>query len=149
MLEVNLSKEVRLDIRNVGGTQGGLRHFMLGIVMTAIGGYLLFNQVQVHSQGYWRWGIGNYGTSFGMTLIPLLLGIGIMFVNGKSLAGRFLTGIGVLLIVVGIIANLDIHFRETSLFNTLLMLGLLAGGIGLVIRSVAPVQEQPSRDREQ
>ena len=65
-----------MDIRNVGGTPGGTRTFLLGIVMVIIGGYLLFNQVQVHGGGYWRWGgFGNYGTNFGITLIPLLIGI--------------------------------------------------------------------------
>jgi uncharacterized protein len=32
--------------------------------------------------------------------------------------------------------NMDIYFRQTSLFNTLVMLVLLAGGIGLVVRSL-------------
>jgi len=131
-----------LSIRNVGGTPGGTGTFLLGIILAAIGGYLLFNQVHVYG-GYWRWsGVGGYGTSFGITLIPLLLGIGILFVNGKSLAGRALTGLGALVILVGIIANLDIHFQQTSLFNTLVMLVLLVAGIGLVVRSVMPM---PSR----
>jgi len=32
--------------------------------------------------------------------------------------------------------NMDIYFRQTSLFNTLVMLVLLAGGLGLVARSL-------------
>jgi multisubunit Na+/H+ antiporter MnhF subunit len=103
----------------------------------------LFDHVQVHG-GFWNWrGIGGYGQSFGIVLIPLLLGIAILFVNGKSLVGRVLTGGGFLLILVGIIANLNIHFQRTSLFNTLMMLVLLVGGIGLVVRSVMPMGEQP------
>jgi len=131
-----------LDIHNVGGTPGGTRTFLLGIILAGIGGYLLFNQVQVNG-GYWHWnGLGGYGSNFGITLIPLLLGIGILFVNGKSLAGRALVGLGSLVILVGIIANLDIHFRQTSLFNTLIMLVLLVSGIGLVVRSVMPMEQK-------
>jgi hypothetical protein len=131
-----------LDIRNVGGTPGGARTFLLGIVMVIIGGYLLFNQVQVTSgHGFWNFGIGGYGTSFGITLIPLLIGIAILFSNGKSLVGRVLTGGGMLMIVIGIIANLDIHFRQTSLLNTIIMLTCLVGGIGLVVRSVMPMRQ--------
>lgn len=131
-----------MDIRNVGGTPGGTRTFFLGLVMFIAGGYLLFDHVQVHG-GWWHWrGIGGYGQSFGLTLIPLLLGVGILFVNGKSFIGRILTFGGFLIIVVGIIANLNIHFRQTSLFNTLLMLVLLVGGIGLIVRSVMPMGEQ-------
>jgi len=134
-----------MDIRNVGGTPGGTRTFLLGLVMLIAGGYLLFDHVQVGG-GFWHWqGIGGRGTSFGITLIPLLLGIGILFVNGRSFAGRFLTGAGALVILVGIIANLDIHFTQTSLFNMLVMFVLIAGGIGLIVRSSMPM----TRDAEQ
>jgi hypothetical protein len=34
--------------------------------------------------------------------------------------------------MVGIVANLSIYFQPTSLFDTLIMLGLVAGGVGLV-----------------
>ena len=129
-----------MDIRNVGGTPGGMRTFLLGIIMVVVGGYLLFHQVQVHGGGYWRFSwLGGQGSSFGITLLPLLFGIGILFSNGKSLVGRVLTGIGALIILTGIIANLDVHFQQTSLFNTLVMLVLLVGGIGLVVRSVLPM----------
>lgn len=137
-----------MDMHNVGGSPGGARTFLLGLVMTAIGGYLLFQHVQVYG-GYWRWGgLGGYGSSFGITLIPILLGVAILFVNGKSLAGRVLTGGGLLLILVGIIANLDINFRQTSLFNTLVMLVLLVGGIGLVVRSVMPQEQRAPQPRK-
>ena len=138
-----------LDIRNVGGTPGGTKTFFLGLVMVVIGGYLLFNQVQVHG-GYWQWGgFGSAGRNFGITLIPLLLGIGILFANGRSIAGRVLTGAGSLVILVGIIANLDIHFQQTSLLNTLIMLVCLVGGVGLVVRSVMPMVQASKQDDKQ
>lgn len=128
-----------MDIRNVGGTPGGTKTFFLGLVMVVVGGYLLMNQVTVHG-GYWQWrGLGSAGRNFGVSLIPLLFGIGILFANGRSIIGRVLTGVGSLIILVGIIANLDIHFQQTSLFNTLVMLICLVGGIGLVVRSVMPM----------
>lgn len=133
-----------MDIHNVGGTPGGTKTFLLGIIMLVVGGYLLFNHVSVGG-GYWNWSVfgQSYGTSFGITLIPMLFGVGILFANGKSLVGRVLTFGGLLVILVGIIANLDLHFRRTSLFNTLVMLVLIVGGIGLVARSVMPMQHKP------
>jgi hypothetical protein len=32
--------------------------------------------------------------------------------------------------------NMDIYFRQTTLFNTLLMLGMLFGGMGLLAKSL-------------
>lgn len=128
-----------MDMKNVGGTPGGMGTFLLGLIMAIAGGYLLFHQVQV-TGGYWGWmGYGGAGHSFGITLLPVLFGIGILFVNGKSMIGRLLTFGGAIVIVTGVIANLDIQFRQTSLWNVMTMLVLLVGGIGLIFRSVHPV----------
>ena len=43
---------------------------------------------------------------------------------------------GAAIILAGILVNLQIYFRGTSLFNTLLMLVLLFGGLGLILRSL-------------
>jgi hypothetical protein len=138
-----------MDMKNVGGTPGGMGTFVLGVIMMCVGGYLLMNQVSVHG-GFWHFDFaGGYGRSFGITLLPLLFGIGILFFDGRSLAGRFLTGAGALFILAGVIANLDINFRQTSLFNTLVMLILLVGGVGLIVRSVMPMdRSNRNRDRE-
>ncbi|HEY6332108.1 MAG TPA: hypothetical protein VI756_22455, partial [Blastocatellia bacterium] len=69
-----------------GGTPGGLGTFFFGLLLAIVGGYLVLNQVQVTS-GYWQWW---GGSTFGVTLIPLILGIGILFFNGKSIVGWIL-----------------------------------------------------------
>lgn len=123
-------------LRDVGGTPGGLPVFLLGLAMLAIGAYLLMNQVMVHS-GYWSfWG----QSTFGITLLPLLFGVAVLFYSGRSIVGWALTLIGALFIFAGIIANLEIHFRPTTLFNTLTMLVLLFGGLGLIFRSLRPMK---------
>ena len=121
-------------LSDVGGTPGGLGHFLMGFVMASVGAYLLSNQVMVTSS-YWSF----YGTNaFGITLIPMLFGIGILFWNGRSVIGWLLTAGGALFIVAGVIANMHIFFQPTSLFNTIVMLVLLVGGIGLVARALSP-----------
>jgi hypothetical protein len=100
--------------------------------MVVGGGYLVLTRVTVTS-GLWTfWGYN----AFGLSLVPLLVGIGILFFDGRSLVGWVLTAAGALIILAGIIANLQVYFRPTSLFDTLLILGLLAGGLGLVARSL-------------
>ncbi len=85
--------------------------------------------------GWWAfWGYN----AFGLTLVPLLVGIGWLFVDGRSPFGWLLVLLGATIIFVGIIANLHIYFRPTSLFNTLSMLGLLVGGLGLIARALRP-----------
>ncbi len=119
---------------DVGGTPGGFGHFLLGFAMACVGGYLLFHQVTVVG-GYWNmWG----SNSFGITLIPMLLGIAVLFFNGKSILGWLLTGAGFFVIVAGIIANMHIYFQPASLFNTIVMLVLLVGGLALIARAMHP-----------
>jgi hypothetical protein len=118
-----------------GGTPGGIGEFFVGLLLAGIGTYLLFNQVQVHTSFFRFGGMAN---SFGISLLPLLIGVGILFFSGKSIIGWLLTVGGFLFIVVGVIANMDIYFQRTSLFNTLVMLILIAAGLGLVVRSLRP-----------
>ncbi|MBI1748997.1 MAG: hypothetical protein HYR55_20800 [Acidobacteria bacterium] len=121
-----------MSLRDPGGTSGGLGEFFLGVIMAASGGYLITSQVQVTSAfGYW------YGyNAFGLTLVPLLFGIFLLFYNGRSPLGWLLTVVGLAIIFIGIIANLHIYFVPTSLFNTIIMLVLLLGGLGLIARGV-------------
>jgi hypothetical protein len=118
--------------RGPGGRPGGLGAFVLGFVMAVAGGYLLLNQVSVTSGGWQLWGVN----AFGLSLVPLLFGVGIVFFDGRSKIGWLLTVAGAVIILAGILAHLDIYFRPTSLFNTILMLVLLAGGLGLIARAV-------------
>ncbi len=121
-----------MKIEGPGGTPGGFGAFFGGLAMVVVGGYLLTQQVSVYT-GFWTF-LG--AQTFGITLIPVLVGIGFLFFDGRSFAGWFLTLLGAVIILAGIIANLQVHFVTTSLFNTLMMLGLLAGGLGLIARGV-------------
>jgi hypothetical protein len=121
-------------IRGAGGTPGGIGEFFLGLAMVIAGAYLITNRIVVVS-GFWS--VGGYSV-FGFSFIPLIIGIGILFFNGRSIAGWLLLLIGVVIIVTGILMNLHIYFQATSLFGTIVMIVLLAGGIGLIFRALAP-----------
>ena len=115
-----------------GGTPGGVGLFIFGLALAIAGGYLIMNQVQVTS-GYWSW----WGTNtFGLTLLPLVIGLGLLFFDGRSIAGWVLAGGGAVIIFVGILANLQIYFQHTTLFNVIVMLTLFAAGLGLMARAV-------------
>jgi hypothetical protein len=121
-------------INNVGGTAGGLGSFVLGAIMTAAGGYLLLNQVTV-TTGFWTF----FGyNAFGLSLVPLLFGIMLLFYNGRGILGWLLVVGGLAIVAAGILANLTMFFQPTSLFNTLIMLILFVGGLGLIGRSLLP-----------
>jgi hypothetical protein len=119
--------------RNPGGTSGGLGEFLLGLGLLIAGAYLFLSHVIVMGNiGGFLFGFGG----FGLTLIPIFLGIGLLFFDGKSVWGWLLTGGGAIAIFVGVLAQMNIFFKPTSLFDTLLMIVLMAAGIGLIARSL-------------
>lgn len=125
--------------RGAGGTPGGLGSFFIGLIMALAGLYLLTNQIQVTTT-YWGYRYPLFGrvsvSAFGVTLFPFLLGIGLIFFNARSKVGWALAGLSLLAIFVGIIANLHVYFAPTTLYVTLMILILLIGGLGLIVRSL-------------
>ncbi len=129
--------------RGAGGTPGGLGTFLIGLVMTLIGGYLLLNQIRV-SSGFFSWRYGLFGgvniSAFGVTLIFFLLGVGFIFFDGRSKIGWFLTGGSFMLILVGVLATLRVYLQTTSLYILLAILILFVGGLGLIARSLRAIE---------
>jgi hypothetical protein len=120
---------------NPGGTHGGTGQFVIGLAMLIAGGYLFLDNVVVSTYGWggmFGWGQG----SFGLSLIPLFIGVAILFFNGSNPLGWVLTGGGFIIIVVGVISKLQVRYKTMSLFDTLLIFVLIAGGIGLIARSL-------------
>lgn len=115
-----------------GGTPGGIGQFLLGFALAVAGGWLLMNQVVVSGGSWDLWGYN----SFGLSLLPFILGTGMIFFNGKSVLGWLLLLAGLVIIFAGVIVNLRVYFLSTSLFNILSILVLLFGGIGLIARSL-------------
>ena len=73
--------------------------------------------------------VPNLLTVFRMVLIPVF--VSLLFYQ------RFLLALSIF-ILAGVIANMHIYFRPASLFNTLVMLILLVGGLGLIARALRP-----------
>lgn len=119
-------------LSDVGGTPGGLGSFLMGLILTCLGGYFLTSHVMVRGS-YWSFGGAN---AFGISLVPMLLGVAMLFWNSRSLVAWLLTVAGALIVFAGILANLEIYFERTSLFTTLIMLFLLVSGLGLIARSM-------------
>jgi hypothetical protein len=121
-------------MKGAGGTEGGVAPFFVGLAMAVAGDYLLTHRVTVTS-GFWS-SFG--GHPFGLSLLPLVAGAGILFHDGRSLFGWILALGGALIVLLGILMNPRIYFEPTSLFDTLVVLVVLAGGLGLLARSLEP-----------
>ncbi len=137
-----------------GGTPGGVGTFLLGFALACAGAWLLTNQVTVTSEYFasaFMVPVLNFQmNTFGLSLIPFVIGIGFLFFDGRSLVGWLLTIAGLVIILAGILFSMHIFFRPTTLFNTLIMLVLLVGGVGLILRSLKAMpanrEDAPSKE---
>ena len=120
-----MSDDLAHEPRGAGGTHGGVATFFVGVALAAAGAFLLTQRVVVTTSGWRLWGY----SGFGLSLIPLMLGIGMLFYDGRSLVGKLLAFVGVVIIFAGVIMNLDVYFQSTSLFAFGMMIVMLAGGV--------------------
>lgn len=122
----------RGNLRNVGGTSGGIGSFFLGVGLLALSLYLIAANTTV-SSGFWSF----YGYSaFGPILLALMAGIGFLFFNAKSIVGWLLSVGSVAFLLLNIILNLRVYFQPTGLITSIFMFGSLAAGLGLIGRSL-------------
>lgn len=126
-----------------GGTSGGTGQFFIGLAMMCGGIYMLLNSIVVRTNfgfGYHLYGFSAYGGSFsitsGMVMIPFLFGVGMIFYNGKSIAGWILTLGSITALIFGVIASLDFQFKTMTAFDLITILTLAFGGLGLFLRSL-------------
>lgn len=108
-------------------------YFLVGIVLVSIGLFLLTQQTVVTMHWY-TWMFGSFKLATGLILVPFIIGIVMLFFNPKSLLGKIFTIVGICIIVATIIMSINIVFKSTSLFNFILMIGMIAAGSGLLLR---------------
>ena len=91
-------------------------------------------RVIVHT-GWYMWRIGNFSLSSGTVVIPLIIGIIWYFYNPKSIISKVIMGLGAIFIVLSVIMSVSINFTATSLYDYILILGMIGAGAGLLLRN--------------
>lgn len=113
-----------------------LIEFLVGLVLLGVGLFWIFQSVSVTSSfgGFMRFG-GFYAPN-GTVIIPLLIGIIMLFLMERKVFGWIVTAIGIAVILIAIIMSVHLRFNGGSLYNYILMFGFTGVGGGLVIKSL-------------
>ena len=137
-------------MQGAGGTSGGSGQFFLGLIMMCGGFYLLLNNVIVSSSfglGSRMFGIGGFGITGGIILIPLIIGVAMIFYNSRNYLGWLIAVVSFFAMVFGVISSVSLDLRTMSAFSLITILVLAFGGLGLFLRSLhgasAPERAQP------
>ena len=79
---------------------------------------------------------GAYSLPSGVVIVPLLIGIVMLFFCRKKFAAWTVTVIGILIILAALITSVRITWERTSLFSFILMFGFIAAGGGLILKTL-------------
>jgi hypothetical protein len=136
--------------QGAGGSSGGIGQFFLGLVMMCGGFYLLLSNVIVTStfgMGSRLFGLGGFGITGGIIMVPLVLGIGMIFYNARNYLGWLITIASFFAMVFGVISSVNLDLRTMSAFYLITVLVLAFGGLGLFLNSLrsAAAAEQALR----
>jgi len=128
-------------MRGAGGTDGGIIPYFLGLGMMTGGGYLLLNNIVVAPPrfgfGQRLYDFGGFPITSGMIFIPFLFGVGLIFYQGRSWLGWGLAAGSILALCFGVIAQTQLIFTRLSAFDLIVILVLIAGGLGIFLRSLS------------
>ncbi len=128
-----------MGIKGAGGSKGGVGRFFLGLLMMIVCGYLFFNAIMVTHHFRWGYALYSFGgvsLTTGMTLVPLIFGIGFIFYNSHNPIGWALSVASLAMITFGVISSIQFRMRHMSAFELIMMLVLMIGGVGLFLSSL-------------
>ena len=108
--------------------------FVAGLAML-IAGLFIFSRNVIVTSGFGSgYRIGGFCISSGIIFIPLIAGIVWLFATGGSFASKVFTVIAVFLIVFDIVITTHVHLDPMTLFDWVVILVLIFGGVGLLAK---------------
>ncbi len=109
--------------------------FFAGLLMFAGGVFMILQNIIVRSSwGHSFYHIGNWAVPNGTIMLPVLIGIVMLFVMDKKIFGWIVFGLGILFILLTIIMNVHVSWKTSNAYMFLLMFGLAAAGGGMLMR---------------
>ena len=111
---------------------------LLGLILIAVGLFLLFSHTYVTSIRFYRFG----KVSTGAILIVLLVVDVIIAIAKPSRISKILIGVILAAMVISLLLGMQIGFRSMTVLDVLLMLIPLAVGAGLVLKALLEKEEE-------
>lgn len=109
--------------------------FLGGLAMLIAGLFFFSQKVLVYSSFFSTgFSIHGFHLKSGMVIVPLIIGIVWLFAAPKSLAAKLYMGAAALIIIASVIMTTDFHLMTMTLFDWILLLVLIFGGLGMILR---------------
>ena len=115
-----------------------LLEFVVGFILLGAGIYWVLNSFIVTFTWGSLWtGMGIHaGLATGLMLIPLFVGIGLAFFMEKKVVPGIVIGMGLLIVLVTLLTSVRFRPISASLWQYVVMFGMIAAGAGLLAKSL-------------
>lgn len=121
-------------VSQTGGLNKNDGAYFAGMASIFLGVFMVFQHVRVGSS-FLAMLMGG-GAGLAIFLLPLLIGIGMLFYNYKSKWGRGITALSVITLLLAILFTLSFTFPSLSLLQTVMMFLPFAIGGALVVKGM-------------
>jgi uncharacterized protein len=141
-------------VRGAGGTPGGTWLFFSGLVLAAAGLWFFLSNVHVVTRDFGMFsgafsrgmlGGGMPAMSTGIVFAPIFFGLVLLFYDARMKWGWALFYTGLAIIVIEILSRIQ-FLMDMRTSNLLLMLGMIAAGIGMMLRSFRDASQGKPED---
>ncbi|MBP5581245.1 MAG: hypothetical protein J6X85_05595 [Ruminococcus sp.] len=132
--------ETRDSARAANKSEGSrLLSFFIGLLLLGGGLFMIFQNIEVTSS--WGYGglffrIGGFGLPNGLIMLPIIIGIGMLFLMDKKIFGWVVLSIGIIIVLLSVMMTTHFHWIRSSAFTFIVMFGMTAAGGAMVLREV-------------
>lgn len=115
-----------------------LLRFFVGLLMFGAGLFMIFQNLVVTSS----WGsgyifhIGSFNLPNGMVMLPLIIGIAMLFLMDRKIYGWIVVALGIVIILAAVLMSVRLYWRTTSAYIFIIMFGLTAAGGAMMLREL-------------
>ena len=124
--------------RKVNKEQNELLRFFGGMLLFGAGMFMIFQNLIVESS--WGMGsifhIGGYGIPNGTIMLPLLIGIALLFLCDRKLWGWMFIAVGFVIVLAAVIMSVSVRWRTSSGWMFFAMFALTMAGGAMMLREL-------------
>ncbi len=115
-----------------------LLNFFIGLIMFGAGLFLILQNIRVTSSwgGGYFYHIGSWGVPNGLIVVPLIIGVFMLFIMDRKIFGWIVCVLGIVFILASVIMSVQIRWLHSSGYAFILMFGLVASGGGLMLKAL-------------
>lgn len=134
----NLTAKANETAQKAKKEQNELLRFFGGMLLFGAGMFMIFQNLIVESS--WGMGsvfrIGGYGIPNGTIMVPLLIGIALLFLCERKLWGWLFIAVGFVIVIAAVIMSVSIRWRTSSGWMFFVMFALTIAGGAMMLREL-------------